>query len=111
MILNKVYSMLGLAAKAGKIASGEFMTERSVKDGSACLVVVATDASDNTKKNFRDMCTYYHVPIEEYGSKDELGHAIGKEMRASLAINDQGFANSVQSKIESSKKTGGSNYE
>ena len=72
MILNKVYSMLGLAAKAGKIASGEFMTERSVKDGSACLVVVATDASDNTKKNFRDMCTYYHVPIEEYGRGVEV---------------------------------------
>ena len=32
---NKVYSLLGLATKAGKMTGGEFMTERAVKDGSA----------------------------------------------------------------------------
>ena len=30
--------MLGLAAKAGKVASGEFSTEKEVKSGNACLV-------------------------------------------------------------------------
>ena len=30
---NKVLSLLGLATKAGKIASGEFSTEKSVKSG------------------------------------------------------------------------------
>lgn len=47
---SKVLSMLGLAAKAGKVASGEFSTEKEVKSGNACLVIVAEDASDNTKK-------------------------------------------------------------
>lgn len=46
---SKVLSMLGLAAKAGKVASGEFSTEKEVKSGNACLVIVAEDASDNTK--------------------------------------------------------------
>lgn len=49
---SKVLSMLGLAAKAGKVASGEFSTEKEVKSGNACLVIVAEDASDNTKKLF-----------------------------------------------------------
>ena len=30
---NKVLSLIGLATKAGKIASGEFSTEKSVKIG------------------------------------------------------------------------------
>ena len=54
---SKVLSMLGLAAKAGKVASGEFSTEKEVKSGNACLVIVAEDASDNTKKMFRNMCS------------------------------------------------------
>ena len=97
---NKVFSLLGLAAKASRTASGEFMTEKSVKSGKARLVIVGTDASENTKKNFRDMCEFYRVPYYEYGSKEELGHAMGKEMRASLAVTDSGFAKSIRSCLE-----------
>ena len=50
MSQNKALSMIGLATKAGKVASGEFCTEKEVKSGRACLVIVADDASDNTKK-------------------------------------------------------------
>ena len=48
--------MLSIAKKAGKVASGEFMTENAVKSGGAALVIVAEDASDNTKKKFKNMC-------------------------------------------------------
>ncbi len=97
---NKVFSLLGLATKAGKVVSGEFMTERSVKDGSAYMVIVGEDASDNTKKNFRNMCEYYHVPVFFYGTKEELGHAIGKEMRASLAVIESGFARNIMNHLD-----------
>lgn len=66
--------------------SGEFSTEKSVKSGRAYLVIVSEEASENTKKKFRNMCTYYEVPYFEFGSKEELGHATGREMRASLAV-------------------------
>jgi len=92
--------MLGLAAKAGAIASGEFSTEKSVKEGKAFLVIVAKDASDNTKKHFRDMTTFYEVPMYEYADKEMLGHAIGKEFRASLAVNSENFATNIKGKIE-----------
>ena len=98
---KKVLSMFGLAARAGRIASGEFQTETAVKEGTAQLVVVAEDASDNTKKLFHDKCSFYKVPVITFGTKEELGHAIGKEFRASLAILDEGFANAVMKKIES----------
>lgn len=58
MTRDKVLSYLGLAAKAGRIQSGEFSTEKSVKSGKGTLVIVASDASDNTKKKFTNMCTF-----------------------------------------------------
>ena len=93
---SKVYSSLGLATKAGQTQSGEFCTERAVKTGQAFLVLVAQDASDNTKKMFTNMCTYYEVPCVIYGTKGELGHAMGKEMRASLAVTGEGFAKMIE---------------
>lgn len=76
------------------------MTEKSVKEGSAKLVIVADDASDNTKKEFRDMCSFYKVPCYTLGSKEELGRSMGKEMRASLSITDDGFAKSIKKLLE-----------
>ena len=100
MSQNKALSLLGLATKAGKVASGEFRTEKEVKSGRAALVIVAGDASENTKKRFRNMCSFYKVPIYFYKDKDTLGHAMGKEFRASLAILDEGFADGIQRELK-----------
>lgn len=102
---DKVLSLIGLATKAGRTVSGEFMTEREVKTGRAALVIVAGDSSDNTKKKFRDMCEFYKVPIYFYGDKDTLGHAMGKEFRASLAILDEGFAKGVLKHLTENNET------
>ena len=100
MKLNKVCSLIGLAMKAGKVVSGEFATEKEVKTGYAQLVIVAEDASDNTKKKFQNMCEFYEVPIYFYGDKDTLGHAMGKEFRASLAVTDPGFAKGITKHLD-----------
>ena len=55
MSIRKELSLLGLAAKAGKVVSGEFATENAVKSGKAFLVLTAEDASNNTRKKFNDM--------------------------------------------------------
>lgn len=96
---TKVLSYIGLATKAGKLLSGEFLTEKTVKEGKAKLVIVADDSSDNTKKMFTNMCTYYKVPIYFFGEKTELGHAIGKEFRASLVLTDKGLADMVEKQL------------
>lgn len=103
MDYKKILSLLGLATKAGKVASGEFMTEKAVKEGRAAMVVVADDASDNTKKMFTNMCTYYKVPLCFFCKKDELGHATGKGQRASLALTDAGFAKAVEKQMKTDK--------
>lgn len=103
MIQDKVTGLISLATKAGKTVSGEFCTEREVKSRKAALVIVADDASANTKKKFRNMCDFYKVPIYFYKDKDTLGHAMGKEFRASLAILDEGFAKSIRKHMETQK--------
>lgn len=97
---DKALSMIGLAQRAGKIASGEFSTEKAVKSKKAVLVVVAADSSDNTKKMFSNMCAYYQVPLYIYSNKELLGHAIGKQFRASLAVLDEGLGNAIKEHLE-----------
>ena len=97
---DKVLSLIGLAMKAGKCVSGEAMTESETKSGKAKFVIVAGDASENTKKKFQNMCTYYEVPLYFFGEKEMLGHAMGKEFRASLAVLDEGFADGIQRELK-----------
>lgn len=97
---RKTFGTLGLAMKSGNVASGEFMTETAIRSGTAKLVIVAEDASDNTKKKFRNSCSYYRVPMAVFGEKEKLGNAIGKEFRASLAVLDQGFASSISKNLD-----------
>ena len=97
---SKALSLVSLATKAGKTASGDFCTEKVVKTGMAVLVIVAEDASANTKKKFKNMCDFYEVPIYFYGDKDTLGHAMGKEFRATLAVTDAGFAKGIKKHLE-----------
>lgn len=97
---NKILSLVGLATKAGKTVSGEFSTEKSVKTGKSFLVLVAEDASENTKKKFRNMCSFYEIPLYFLSDKEELGRAMGKEFRASLAVQDENFANAMKKALD-----------
>lgn len=99
MKVEKISSYIGLAMKAGKVSSGEFAVEKAVKEGKACIAVIAGDASQNTKKKFRDMCGYYQVPMIEFKTKEELGRLIGKEFRACIAVTDAGLAKAIQKSI------------
>ena len=98
--MNKGLSMVGLATRARGTVSGEFATEKAVKERKAKLVIVATDASDNTKKLFRNKCEYYGVPFFIVGTKEELGKVTGAVMRASLAVVDGRFSDNIIEKLE-----------
>lgn len=97
---DRALQMLGMAQRAGEVKSGEFMTENSVREGKAFLVIVAADASENTRKQFGNMCDFYKVPVRFYSDKETLGHSIGKEFRASLAITNEGLARKILSIID-----------
>ena len=108
--MNKGLSLLGLAFRSGNLVSGEFAAREAVRKKTAVLIIVANDASDNTKKMFENSCAYYKVPVNQckhyqvpfycWGLKEELGHAIGKEFRASIAVTDQGFAEALLKQLD-----------
>ncbi len=100
---NKIFSLLGIAMRGRNLVSGEYQTLEAVKKGSAMLVIVAEDASDNTKKLFSDKCSFYKVPIFRYGTKENLGRAVGKDMRSSVGICNEGLAEAIIKLIEEIK--------
>lgn len=93
-MLNKIYSFMGLATKAGKVMSGESVCERLLKTekSQVHLVIVAENASENTRKRFTDMCKYREIEIRFFGEKESIGRYTGKDIRSVVAILDQGFA-------------------
>jgi ribosomal protein L7Ae-like RNA K-turn-binding protein len=99
-MIDRALNMISMAMKAGALVSGEFACEQAIKDGSGCLCVVATDASANTKKSFSNSCDFYNVKYVEYGTKESLGHAIGKEYRASIVVCDENLSLSILDKIQ-----------
>jgi len=98
---NKTYSFIGLAMKAGALLSGEDACERAIKSGKVHLIIVAGDASQNTKKKFNDMCIYRHVDIRVFGQKEFLGRYTGKDIRAVIAVMEKGFAKRLTEMLDS----------
>ena len=93
--MQKIHSLLGIAMRAGKLVSGEDGTMIDLKKGKSNLVIVAEDASNNTKKLFKDKSSFRHVNCIELSTKSDLGISIGKDSRAVIGIKDIGFANKI----------------
>jgi ribosomal protein L7Ae-like RNA K-turn-binding protein len=100
---ERIYSFLGLVRKANKLVSGEETCERAIKAGRVSLVIVAEDASANTKKKFADACSYNNINIRIFGKKELLGKFIGKDIRSVIAIQELGFSERIMQMIDDEK--------
>ena len=96
--------MLSIATKAGKVLSGGFMVENGLQQKVAYLVLIAEDASDNTKEKFINKCTYYDVPYRICADGESLGRTIGKQERKVVAVTDEGLARQIMNKLDISKE-------
>ena len=65
---NKILSLLGLAVLNGFLCHKSAAYHHAGPSGKARLVIVSGDASDNTKKDFKNMCEFYHVPMFVYST-------------------------------------------
>lgn len=100
---DKIYSFLGLATRAGKVVSGDDSTLLDLKKGNIKLIIVAEDASENTKKLFKDKASYRNIPYVYFSNKIQLGYSIGKAPRATLGVKDINFANKILELMEKPK--------
>lgn len=92
---SKMLTLLGFAAKAGKLCYGMDTATAAVKGKKSRLVITAADISEKSRKE-----------IQFYGAKfntevilsdiniDELSHAVGKRCGI-ISVNDEGFAKAI----------------
>lgn len=98
MFNKEVYSLLGLCARARKISSGSQLLN-DIRSQKVYFVIIADDASDNTKKKLTDKCLFYHTDYMIEGDSDSISKAIGKMNRVAIGIIDKGFANKIKSML------------
>ncbi|KMK77252.1 YlxQ family RNA-binding protein [Alkalihalobacillus pseudalcaliphilus] len=97
---SKWLSLLGLAARARQIVTGEELVTKEVRAKSVRLVLLSQDASENTKKKILDKCSHYQVPVRIVADRETLGRAIGKTERVVIGIKDSGFATKMTAFID-----------
>ena len=100
---RKTASMLSLCQRAGDLVSGEQSVELALKNNKAQLIIIAEDASENTKNKFLGKAEFYKVNVVVYGEKEQLSICIGKYNRTVLAVVDnRSFADRIFQLIQAS---------
>lgn len=90
---------IGLGRRAGKLIVGTEMVCDGVRDGKVLLILMASDASDNSKKRILGCADYYNAEIETIDiTTEELGAAIGKTAVACVGITDENIVRLINSR-------------
>jgi len=111
-IKQKLLTMAGFAMRAGKLVCGtdkicdEIRRHGIPDDGENAeirvtgVVLLASDASDNTKKRIANACHYYHVELIRTSlTSDEIASRIGRAAAAACATFDRGFADGMKKAV------------
>ncbi len=72
---------------------------RAVDAGRVHLLVVANDASDRLQRQVNEGAEARQVPILKWGTKAELGTAVGKRDLGVVAVCDTGFAGALMREV------------
>lgn len=95
-MINKVFGLLGLCARAGKIVSGMDAVSDEIKRNKVKLLIVAEDASEKTISNIKYLAERKKLPVIVIGTISENSKAIGKENRAIIGIKDKNISDGIK---------------
>jgi ribosomal protein L7Ae-like RNA K-turn-binding protein len=102
---SSLLSFLGLAYRGRNLIWGEHPVLSAIRDKAARIVLIASDASENTASRIRHRAAENGIPVLVLTStKSELGAALGKDTCASVAITDAGFALSILVQLDADCK-------
>ncbi len=93
---ENIFRIIGLASRAGKAEVGEAKAQDRIKYKKAKLIIISSDASDNTKKKFKALCQGADIKYLEIGNREILGRFAGRESAVVLSISDENFANGIK---------------
>lgn len=90
---EKLLSLLGFAARARRLVFGTELCRTAARAGQISLVVIAADASQNTKKRVVDACKYYGCDVCQSAVPSAiLASRLGKSgVTAVVGLNDHNF--------------------
>lgn len=88
---QRIFGLLGLAARAGQVTSGESACVDLIRSGKAIVCLIDANSSDNAKKRLTDSCTHYGVALALLPG-DRLGASIGKPSRKAVCLSKGSFA-------------------
>ena len=97
---NNLLSLLGLALRGGNLSVGEEPVEAEARAKKARVILLASDAASNTRRRAEHFAVagntlWLAIPC----TKAELGHAVGKNAVAMVAVTDIGLANAVVQRL------------
>ena len=92
--MRKTLGLIGLAARAGRVTTGQEGVESAVKRKKAIVALLDAQASERTKKDIRDACSYAGAALVTLPA-DTLGYAIGKPGRMCAAVTDPSLAKRI----------------
>lgn len=98
--MNKFFNFLGLAKRAGNVIEGYSKCDEERNRRAIYLFIISNDASNSTKKKFKNHCLLKNVRFIEDFSKEEIGLSIGREEVKILAITDENMANKLYTLYE-----------
>lgn len=91
---DKIKTMISFAIRSRKYALGESSIGLA-RGHKIHVALLASDASETTKKKYFDKMSYYNIPIFEYLTKKELGNLLNKDEISLIAIKDINMAKQV----------------
>ena len=97
---DKLLSYMGFARKSGNLISGSNTCAFSMKKGKVRLLLIAEDASENTKEKMTSEAKASNVPVRIFGDSGEMSRAVGESGRTVFGITDGNFAQVIKKEIE-----------
>ena len=97
---DRVYGMMGLAARAGKVVSGSDSVIGAIRSGNVKLLIITKDISRNSLEKLLKNISDEEITCFSFGTSEELGYALGKPDRTVAAITDKSFAEGISAILE-----------
>ena len=99
---TKLEFALGIAKKAGCVLASAPLVCEGARDHKLSLVLLAQDASLNTKKKITNTCAYYKVKLYNVGlSMLELSDAVGcQRLTAAVGIKNHSVSRLVNDALQ-----------
>jgi ribosomal protein L7Ae-like RNA K-turn-binding protein len=97
---RRISGLLGLARRAGGIVAGTDAVREAIRSSEARLVIVTRDAAPAQRAKIERTLAGHSVPRVRWGSRADLGAAIGMAPLSAVAVTHRKLAAEMREELE-----------